>query len=88
MASLPPLSQVFNSFCCERCNCLPEFMPCITLTLQLAGNHGPLFDGLWEKLDSRGGGHIDAAAAAAFLKKSQLREPLLHKVAMVLSYIP
>lgn len=47
---------------------------------QLAGNHGPLFDGLWETLDSRGGGHIDAAAAAAFLKKSQLREPVLHKI--------
>lgn len=57
----------------------------MTFTLQLAGNHGPLFDGLWETLDSRGGGHIDAAAAAAFLKKSQLREPVLHKVALGLT---
>lgn len=31
-------------------------------------------------LDQQATGKVDAAQAAAFLKKSQLREPVLHKV--------
>lgn len=49
-------------------------------SLQLGGNHRALFDGYWVMLDPQASGKIDAAHAAGFLKKSQLREPVLHKV--------
>lgn len=52
----------------------------VSCSLQLGGNHRALFDGYWSSLDPNNTGKIDAASAAAFLKKSKLREPVLHKV--------
>jgi len=49
---------------------------------QLAGNHGSLFEGYWHQLDMNRNGRIDASSAAAFLKKSQLGDPVLHKVCL------
>lgn len=48
--------------------------------MQLGGNHKVLFEGYWSMLDPQKTGKIDAVMAATFLKKSQLREPVLHKV--------
>ena len=47
---------------------------------QLAGNYGSLFEGYFQQLDVTRNGRIDASSAAAFLKKSQLGDPVLHKV--------
>lgn len=47
---------------------------------QLAGNYGTLFEGYFQQLDVTRNGRIDATSAAAFLKKSQLGDPVLHKV--------
>lgn len=55
-------------------------MACVIPPPQLGGNHRVLFDGYWAMLDPQATGKIDAVSAAGFLKKSQLREPVLHKV--------
>jgi epidermal growth factor receptor substrate 15 len=47
---------------------------------QLAGNHGSLFEGYFQQLDVTRNGRIDASSAAAFLKKSQLSDSVLHKI--------
>jgi len=46
----------------------------------LAGNHRALFDSYWSLVDQTNSGAIPAVTAAEFLKKSGLREPVLHKV--------
>lgn len=48
--------------------------------MQLSGNYRPLMEGYWSMLDPKNTGKVDAGSAAAFLKMSQLREPVLHKV--------
>ena len=54
---------------------------------QLAGNHGSLFEGYFQQLDVTRNGRIDASSAAAFLKKSQLGDPVLHKVSAWVSVV-
>ena len=44
------------------------------------GSQGPLLETYWAQLDKKKTGKVDAANAAVFLKKSNLRESLLHKV--------
>ena len=39
-----------------------------------------MFEGYWGQLDKAGSGKLDGGTAARFLKGSQLREPVLHKV--------
>ena len=39
----------------------------------------PRFEGYFQQLNVTRNGRIDASSAAAFLKKSQLGDPILHK---------
>lgn len=73
MAALPPITQV--SSCGLASKTIEVFLP-----PKLAGNHWTLFEGYWSQLDAQKTGKIDASTAATFLKKSQLKEPVLHKV--------
>ena len=76
MTTLPPIAQVSIHALYQRI----AVALCVLCFIQLAGPNGALFDGYWAMLDGSQKGHIDAGTSAAFLKKSQLREPVLHKV--------
>lgn len=89
MASLPPLTQVrpplvtVTSNASKGASESPLLLICTLLCPsppQLAGNYGSLFEGYFQQLDVTRNGRIDASSAAAFLKKSQLGDPVLHKV--------
>ena len=79
MAALPPITQV--SLLGQSCLAvIIHVLFIVNFYTQLAGNHWTVFEGYWSQLDLQGSGKLEAGAAAAFLKKSQLREPILHKV--------
>ena len=78
MAALPPITQV--SLLSQSCLAVNKNYSIVNFYTQLAGNHWTVFEGYWSQLDLQGSGKLEAGAAAAFLKKSQLREPILHKV--------
>eukprot|EP00731_Ephydatia_muelleri_P017986 Em0011g26a len=51
-----------------------------TRLAQLAGVHGAIYEKYWAGLDAKKTGKVDAVTAANFLKRSQLKETILHKI--------
>jgi hypothetical protein len=49
---------------------------------QVAGAQLGVYENLWRQVDSARKGRIDGAAAANYLKKSGLKEPVLHQVSV------
>ena len=87
MSTLPPITQVRFVYPRLAADLIFNAQSLLPLSIflsppQLAGNYGSLFEGYFQQLDVTRNGRIDASSAAAFLKKSQLGDPVLHKVSV------